>query len=122
MQAVLILAGGLVITGRFDLAKLRKALYDFECIDRGRGFYEWVPLGCSKGSAVDYIRSQYRTDPEDIYVFGDSANDLTMFQSCAGHRIIMGDHDSVLESYATFTTKKVLEGGIAYALRVLGVL
>ena len=34
----------------------------------------------------------------------------------------MGDHDSVLESYATFTTKKVLEGGIAYALRVLGVL
>lgn len=104
------------------LAKLKRALPDFDCIDRGRGFYEWVPLGCSKGSAVDYVRRYFGTAPEDTYVFGDSANDLTMFQSTAGHRIAMGEHDSVLEDYASFTTKKVLEGGVIYALKALNVL
>lgn len=106
------------------LDQLMKAMPDFSCIDRGRGFYEFVPLGCSKGSAVHQIQTYYGIRPEDTYVFGDSANDLTMFMvsAGAGNRIIMGDHDSILEHYATFTTKKVLDGGISYALHALGVL
>lgn len=95
---------------------------DFECIDRGRGFYECVPKGCSKGSAVGFLCDYYGIKPEDCYVFGDSANDLSMFTSCAGNRVLMGEHDTVLEPYATFVTKKVLDDGILYALQSLKVL
>ena len=104
------------------LKRLKRELYDFECIDRGRGFYEWVPVGCSKGSAVSFLQEYYGIAPGDIYVFGDSANDLTMFRSGAGNRILMGTHDTVLEPYATFVTRDVLDDGIDFALRSLGVL
>lgn len=102
--------------------KLVTEVPDFDCIDRGRGFYEFVPLGCSKGSAINFVRKHYGVRPEDCYVFGDSANDLTMFTSEAGHRIAMAVHDTVLESYATMIAGKVLDDGIAQALHALNVL
>ncbi len=104
------------------VAKLIAEASDFECIDRGRGFYEFVPVGCSKGSAVNFVRNHYGIAPEDCYVFGDSANDLTMFTSEAGNRIAMAVHDTVLEPYATMITDKVLDDGIAKALHALRVL
>lgn len=107
---------------RDSIRKLFAALPDFDPIDRGNGFYECVPKGCSKGSAVDYVREHYHIAPEDVYVFGDSVNDLTMFQSSAGNRIAMGDHDTALERYATFVTKKVMDDGIEHALHVFGLL
>ena len=43
-----------------------------------------------------------------------------MFQSEAANRIVMGTHDTELEKYATFVTKKVLDNGIEYALHAFG--
>lgn len=94
---------------------------DFDVIDRGGDFYECVPSGHSKGTAVDFILKHYQIPIEDAYVFGDSMNDLSMFQY-AQNGILMGRHDAGLEPYASFVTKTVEEDGIAYAMKHLGII
>ena len=95
---------------------------DFEGIARGRGFYEFVPKGFSKGKAGNLLMERFSIAPEDCYVFGDSVNDLTMFQSKAAHRIAMGEHDRELEAYASYIADTVRADGIAKALRALHIL
>ena len=58
---------------------------------------------------------------EQAYVFGDSTNDLPMFEY-AVNGIVMGCHAEELEPYATFITKTVEEDGVAYAMKSLGIL
>ena len=55
---------------------------------------------------------------DQSYVFGDSSNDLAMFQHAGQRR--MGAHDQVLEPYTEFVTKTVEEDGIAYAMKKYG--
>lgn len=91
---------------------------DMEVIDRGNGFYECVPAGHSKATAIQLILEKYNIPLEDAYVFGDSTNDLSMFEY-AVNAVLMGHHDKELEPYSTFTTKTVEEDGIAYAMKEL---
>ena len=53
---------------------------DMEIIDRGNGFYECVPRGHSKATAIDQVLKHCGISLEDAYVFGDSSNDLSMFR------------------------------------------
>ena len=39
------------------------------------------PLNCSKAHAIDFLRKKYGLKREDIYVVGDSDNDLPMFET-----------------------------------------
>ncbi len=94
---------------------------DIEAIDRGKGFYECVPAGHSKATAIEIVLQHYGIPLEDAYVFGDSTNDLPMFEY-AKNCILMADHDKELEPYATFVTKSVEEDGIAYAMKELGLI
>ncbi len=96
-------------------------LKDFDIIDRGSGFYECVPRGHSKATAMDLVLKHYGISLDDTYVFGDSSNDLEMFRY-ATNCILMGRHDAVLEPYATFETKDVEDDGIAYAMKELGII
>ena len=45
-----------------DPAGFFETLRDFEVIDRGGGFYECVPMGHSKASAIEWILKQYGID------------------------------------------------------------
>lgn len=94
---------------------------EFEVIDRGGDFYECIPFGHSKATAIEAILKRYGIAKEDAWVFGDSMNDLSMFQYSL-NSVLMGKHDRGLEPYATFTTKTVEADGIAYALETLGML
>ena len=94
---------------------------DFEIIDRGGQLYEIIPKGYSKATAVQCVLDYYQMPLEDAYVFGDSTNDLAMFQY-AKNAVLMGEHSKELEPYATFVTKKVEEDGIAYAMEQLGLI
>ena len=96
-------------------------LKDMDIIDRGNGFYECVPRGHSKATAIDLVLKHYGISKDDAYVFGDSGNDLSMFQY-ASNCVLMGKHSPVLEPYATFETKTVEEDGIAYAMKELGII
>lgn len=92
---------------------------DFDIINRGGGFYECVPAGHSKATAIEEVIRHYGVDLSDTYVFGDSTNDLSMFEY-AKNCILMGHHSVELEPYATFYTKNVEDDGVAYAMKKLG--
>ncbi len=94
---------------------------DFQVLDRGHDFYECVPAGHSKATAIQWVMDRYGIAPEDVYVFGDSSNDLSMFEF-AENAVLMEAHDPVLEPYATFVTKTVEEDGIAWAMKELGLI
>ena len=92
---------------------------DIQVIDRGDNFYECVPEGHSKATAIDVILKEYGLNLKDAYVFGDSANDLPMFEHVP-NAIAMGKHSSELEPYTSFFTKTVEQDGIWYAMEKLG--
>lgn len=94
---------------------------DLEVIDRGSTFVEVVPRGHSKAAAIEWILCQYGLSLEDAWVFGDSMNDLSMFQY-AQNAVLMGKHDKELEPYASFITKTVEEDGIAFAMEKFGLI
>ncbi|MGL5437524.1 MAG: Cof-type HAD-IIB family hydrolase [Lachnospiraceae bacterium] len=90
-------------------------------INRGNCFYECIPAGHSKATAIEMILSHYHLDLADAYAFGDSMNDLPMFEYVP-NAILMGKHDKELEPFASFVTKTVEKDGIAYAMNRLGLL
>ena len=94
---------------------------EFQVIDRGDGFYECVPAGHSKATAIDVVLKEYGLALEDAYVFGDSTNDLPMFEHVP-NAVLMGRHSPELEPYASFVTRTVEEDGIWYAMEQLGLL
>ncbi len=106
---------------RSQCRELFGRLKDLEIISRGRGFYECVPRGHSKATAIDLLLKRYGIPLDDAYVFGDSENDLSMFRY-ARNCVMMGVHSAVLEPYASLETKTVEEDGIAYAMEQLGLL
>lgn len=94
---------------------------DMEAIDRGGNTYEVVPKGYSKGTACDRILKKFGMELDQAYVFGDSMNDLSMFQY-AKHTIAMGEHSKGLEPYTEYVTAEVEKDGIAQALRHYGLI
>lgn len=99
----------------------RKLGLDIDVIGRGGGFYECVPAGHSKATAIDVVLGHYGLELEDACVFGDSTNDLPMFEHVP-NAVLMGKHDRELEPFASFTTKTVEKDGIWYAMEHLGLL
>lgn len=89
---------------------------DMDIMDRHGGVYEVVPKGYSKATAIAYILEHFHLNPEEIYVFGDSSNDLSMFQY-AKHTIAMEHHDPMLDPYTEFITRSVEEDGIYHAMK-----
>lgn len=94
---------------------------DIDVIDRGNNFYECVPAGFTKATAIAWTLEHYEIAKKDAWVFGDSSNDLAMFEY-ADNAVLMGRHDKVLEPYATFVTKNVEDDGVAWAMERLGLL
>lgn len=94
---------------------------DMQVIQRGGGLYECVPVGHSKATAIDIILKEYRVTLNDAYVFGDSNNDIAMFEHVP-NAVLMGKHSPQLEPYASFLTRAVEEDGIWYAMESLGLL
>lgn len=94
---------------------------DIDVIDRGNDFYECVPAGHSKATAIEFILEKYGIPLKDAYVFGDSTNDLSMFEY-AENAVLMGHHDRELEPFASFITKNVEDDGIEYAMKKLKII
>lgn len=92
----------------------------FEIIDRGGGFYENVPLGFSKATAIDRIMKKLDIPLENAYAIGDSMNDLPMLKAVP-NSIAMGGAE-VIYPYVSFITTPLLEKGIYNALDHFGLL
>lgn len=92
----------------------------FSIIDRGGGFYENVPLGYSKATAVDLILKRLNIPPENAYAIGDSMNDLPMLKAVP-NSIAMGGAETIYP-YVSYITTPIEEDGIANALRRFGLI
>lgn len=97
----------------FDLVRDK-----MDVIERGNGFYELVPKGFSKAKAIQTVQEMFHIDLEDTYVFGDSSNDLPMFEY-SPNAIAMGEHDPVLDPYTSYVTDTVENDGIEKAMKAL---
>ena len=86
-----------------------------EIIDRRGGMYECIQKGYSKATAIEYIRQHFGISKDEVYVFGDSSNDLSMFEY-ATHAVAMGKHDKALEPYTEYVTDTVENDGIYKAM------
>lgn len=94
---------------------------DIRVIDYGTGIYECIQKAYSKGTAIAWLQEYLNLDEEEIYVFGDSANDIDMF-ACMKHTIAMGRHDKVLEPWAEYVTDNIERDGIQKALEHYGLI
>lgn len=92
---------------------------DMEPLDRGNGTYECILKGYTKATAIAFILEKFGMEREQAYVFGDSSNDLAMFEYVP-HAVAMGKHDKVLDAYTEYITDTVEKDGIVKALRNYG--
>lgn len=92
-----------------------------QVIDRGGGMYEIIQKGYTKGTALTRIAKHFGYTKDALFAFGDSSNDLDMFQ-CAGHGVAMGNSSTDLLRHAEYVTDTVENGGIEKALRSLNLI
>lgn len=92
----------------------------FDIIDRGNGFYENVPLGFSKATAIEIILKKLGIPLENAYAIGDSANDLPMLRAVP-NSIAMGGAETIYP-YVSYITTPLLEDGIYNALEHFGLI
>ena len=77
--------------------------------------------GVSKGSAISDLFRILDRDPKDTYGFGDSENDISMFQAC-GAGIGMGNADPETKEAADYITTDIEEDGIRNAMVHFGLI
>lgn len=94
---------------------------ELEMVDRERGYYEILPGGYSKATAIDYIADMLGIPVRDTVAIGDSNNDLAMLKK-AGLAIAMRDSSEEVLKMADYITGDVSDDGIQLALKWLGVI
>lgn len=84
-------------------------------------YNEIIPAGYSKASGIQVLLSHLGLTPEDSYAFGDSRNDLEMFDavSCG---IAMGNSPEEVKRRAFCETLSVSDNGIEYGLKEFGLI
>ncbi|MCM1133418.1 MAG: Cof-type HAD-IIB family hydrolase [Ruminococcus flavefaciens] len=92
----------------------RETAKNFDIIDRGHGFYENVPLGFSKATAIDIILKHLDIPLANAYAIGDSANDLPMLRAVP-NSIAMGGAEAIYP-YVSYITTSLADDGIYNAL------
>ena len=103
----------------FDLFR-REVGKNFSIIDRGGSFYEIVPLGFTKATAIDMLLKRLGIPVENAYAIGDSMNDLQMLRAVP-NSIAMGGAE-LLYPYVSYITAPICEDGIANALKHFGLI
>lgn len=94
-------------------------LLDF--VDRKGGYFEIMPKGYSKASAMRFVAEKLGISMSETAAVGDSSNDIPMLE-CAGIGVAMGNATEDVKKCADFVTTNVDEDGIWNALKRLGAL
>lgn len=89
---------------------------DFNCIEREGDFWEVVPKGFSKATGIQVLMDRYHIPLQNIYVFGDSNNDLDMLRYVP-HSIAMGECSDAVAAVASYRTDTILNDGIYKAMK-----
>ena len=112
-------------TDEGGIAALEKGTADagmpYTAINRWPGGWELVPAGYSKGKGIDILRKKLGVSRTDCYAFGDSSNDMTMFEH-AGHSIAMGNAPEDVKAACSHVTDRPEHDGIEKALKYYGLI
>ena len=92
----------------------------FDIIDRGHGFYECVPCGFTKATAINVILRRTGINLRNSYAIGDSRNDLPMLLAVP-NSIAMGGAEAIYP-YVSYITDPIGEDGLFNALRHFGLI
>ncbi len=74
-------------------------------------------LVASKGLAIHQLAHRLGFHENEVVVFGDQGNDLSMFENNNFYKVAMGNAISDLKERADLITKDHDDDGIAYALK-----
>lgn len=77
---------------------------------------ELVPAGYSKATGMELICNHLGIERNDVYAFGDSANDLDMLRF-AGCGIAMGNACQIAKETADYVTRSIDRDGIYMGLK-----
>ena len=77
--------------------------------------------GVNKGSAIQWLLEYLKIDPQDSYAFGDSMNDLEMFQA-VHTAIAMGNSRHGVEAHAQYVTTDIDQDGIYNGMAHFGLI
>ena len=91
----------------------------FTYIDRGIDRCEFVPKGYSKATGIEFVCEKLDIQKEDCYVFGDSNNDMPMFEYIS-NSVLIGGENPELSKHVMYTSCEALEDGVEKALIALG--
>lgn len=109
------------INEKSDFEGFKKAFSkDFMIIDRGDGFFENVPKGFTKATAIHRVLDEFGIKLENSYAIGDSMNDLPMLQTVP-NSIAMGGAEQIYP-YVSYVTTELENDGIENALRHYGLI
>ena len=104
------------------MESFRKEFRDrLDFVDRKGGFFEVMPKGCSKASAMDFLAGELGISMEDTAALGDSSNDIPMLRR-ARIAIAMGNASKDVKAEADYVTTSLEQDGVWNALKWLGVL
>jgi len=108
-----------------DRAKMDAFMQEFadllDVVDRSKGYFELMPKGCSKASAMEYVAEYLGIPMVETVAIGDGANDIPMLE-CAHCAIVMGNAPDTVKKLADYVTTDVDKDGIENALKWLGVI
>ena len=93
----------------------------YTAINRWPGGWELVPEGYSKGKGIDLLREMLGVSREDCFAFGDSTNDLTMFEH-AGCSIALGNAPDEVKALCSWVTDRPEDHGIRNAMKHYGLI
>lgn len=91
----------------------------FEYYDVGEGCHELVMPGCDKGLGARRLLEALDVRPSKIIAFGDSENDLSVFE-VADVAVAMGTASRRVRDAADMVAPPASEAGVAWALEALG--
>ena len=93
---------------------------DYSIMDR-EFFYECVPKGYTKATAIQKVLAYLGMEDAETYAFGDSSNDVAMLDAVK-HPVIMGSAPDYLKEGKYYVTGSAGENGIASALGYFGII
>ncbi len=68
---------------------------------------ELTPLNCNKGDGLEYYCNYEGINKDDVYVIGDSGNDIAMFNKFHEHSYVMAHAYPSVKKYAKHTVTRV---------------
>jgi hypothetical protein len=91
---------------------------DYELILRNEStgeFFEVIPRGFSKATAIQTVAEKFNISREDLYVVGDGENDLSMFKAVKNSIAIQGNKN--IYPYVSYVTDTLYNDGIQKAMQ-----